>query len=327
MYLVNYGLKKSQATLIKKQFKKWSVKNMSGSLSLTNLPPKDCQILTIHTDSVVTGDIVKKLPNLKLIIARTAGYDHIDLSACKRFGVQVVNCPGLNAVSVAEFTVTLMLGMYRKLVAGAKAGLVMDFNDPELTGMELAGKTLGVVGTGAIGARVAQIAKGFGMEIVGHDHHKNKDLIKHTNIKYMSLKQVFGRSDIVSLHVPATPMTENLVNNQLLAHAKKGLLLINTARGSVVSEKALLRALNSGKLSGYAADVLEHEAWMTMKSSKLTPSQRQIVVFQKLLAKHSKVLFTPHIAHATIESAERIFRHTIELISAFGKGQKIKTII
>lgn len=327
MNLVTYGLSPSQQKLIKEKFSKWPVKNMRGILSLDNLPPKSCEILSIHTDSVISNQILKELPKLKFIVTRTTGYDHIDLSACKRAKINVANCGGLNSVSVAEFTFGLILSSIRNLPKAFEKGRTLSFDSSDLVGTELQGKTLGIVGTGSIGAHVGRIAKGFGMKLVGFDVQKNQELIKKTHIQYLNLKQVFQRADIISLHLPATPMTEGLVNNQLLSQVKNGTTLVNTARGSLVNSAAILKALDSGKFSGYAADVLEHEAWVLARPKVLTAKQRQVVAAQKSLAKHPKVLFTPHVAHATSESMDRIFARNIELILGYSKGQKIPTII
>lgn len=328
MKIVNYGLNKDQQQKIKQSFPKAVVKNLAGRLTLRNLPPKDAEIITIHTDSSITSEILVQLPNLKLIVTRTVGLDHIDLAACKRHKVQVVNCPGLNATSVAEFTMALMLSLARNMVAASSAGRKFDFGgDFRLFGSELSGKTLGIVGTGAIGEKVAVIAKGFGMKLTAFDVKKNTKLIKATGIKYSNLKNLFKNSDIITLHVPAIKQTEHLVNNALLANLKPGSILINTARGSVVEAGAVVKALESGRMVGYGADVLEHESWLEGNAKGLSKKQLQLVANQKRLAKHPNVLFTPHIAHATVESNARIFAHTIEVISQFLKGKKISSVI
>ncbi len=292
-------------------------------LTLKNLPPSATEILAIHVDCPITEDILKKLPNLKLIVTRTAGFDHIDLKAAAKAGVKVINCAGLNAISVAEFVFGLILNWYRDFPKALEDGRKLHFQNGAVFGHELNGKTLGIVGTGSIGSSVARIARGFGMNLIGFDSYKNKDLAKETGLKYaVSLEQLCKKSDIVTLHVPAIASTNKMVSAKLLKQFKPGALLVNTARGAVVDTAALYKALEHGKLSGYVTDVLEFES-IPKDSKKITQAQAKVLDIQKNLAKLPNVLLTPHTAHATLESTDRIFRHTFELIEGFQKGQKI----
>lgn len=191
MKLTCYGLTRDQKIATKKKFSKWNTTFISGMVSKTNLPPRDTEILSIHANSVITNHVISQLPKLKLVVTRTTGYDHIDIGACKRENIKIVNCAGLNAESVAEFTFGLLLSLVRGITIGAEDGRSLDFSRPFLDGSELNGKTIGIIGTGAIGSKVAVFAKAFGMSVVGFDSHKNQKLVKQTGLKYMSLKQLW----------------------------------------------------------------------------------------------------------------------------------------
>jgi len=299
----------------------------SVKLSLNNLPSKDTEIISVHADSKIGKEVFDKLPNLKLIVTRTAGFDHIDLKLATTRGIKVANCPGLNADSVAEFVFGLILHAYRDFTKALVAGKKLNYHgqDAELFGRELRGKTLGIVGTGAIGGYVAKIGQGFGMNLLGFDAKKNTALAKETGLKYVPLSDLVKKSDVVTFHVPAIPSTNKMVSTGLLTKFKTGSLLVNTARGAVVDTQAVLKAIQTGKLGGYVADVLELES--TPKNvRKFTASQRKIWATQKKLANMPNVLLTPHTAHATVDADQRIFAYTFELVSGFQKGQKISSL-
>jgi D-lactate dehydrogenase len=320
-----YELTAPEKQWVKRKYPKLNSKFLSGSLSVKNLPSASIEILSIHTADIVNEKVLQKLPNLKLIVSRTAGLDHIDLAACRSRKISVVNCPGLNATAVAEFVFGLLLNFYRQIPASLEIGKHLDFRASDFIGTELAGKTIGIIGTGAIGAHVAQIAKGFGMNLIGFDAFKNQDLAKETGLKYVTLMQLVKQSDIMTLHVPAIPSTNKMISAKLLAGFKTGSLLVNASRGAVVDTAAVIKALQSGKLSGFVADVLEVEA-SPKNVSKFTPSQKKMWALQKKLANLPNVLLTPHTAHATVESDERLFTHTFETILAFQKGKKISCV-
>lgn len=296
-------------------------------LSLNNIPHPSTEVISIHVDSKITKEVMAKLPNLKLIVTRTAGFDHIDVKTATSRKIKVANCAGLNAISVAEFAFGLIINWHRDFIKALNAGKKLNFSgqDANLFGRELRGRTLGIVGTGAIGSYMAKIGQGFGMNLLGFDAKKNLALSKETGLKYVPLNQLVKQSDVVTFHVPAIPATNKMVSSKLLAGFKTGALLVNTARGAVVDTQAVLKALQSGKLAGYAADVLELEA-SPKQAGRFTTGQKKIWAVQKKLAKLPNVLLTPHTAHGTLDADQRIFRHTFEVIFAFQKGQKIVTL-
>lgn len=327
MTTVFYGLSPLQKQLLSRSAPKLKFQAKSGQLNLRNLPNPKTEILSIHSDSQIDSTILAKLPNLKLILTRTVGVDHIDLAACRSAKIAVANCANLNANAVAEFTIGLLMAYQRNIPKSLLRGKKLHFDDTDLLGNELAGKTLGVVGTGAIGSKVAQIAYGFGMELIGYDAKKNRKLEQKFNLRYMGLKQLFQKADVISLHVPATPLTERLVNRNLLAQVKDGVILVNTARGSVVDTKSLIRALDTGKVSAYLTDVLDREAQLRSGFRPSNLREKQAIMEQKQLVRHPEVWVTPHIAHATAEASVRILEYAVQQIVRFQKGQKISQII
>lgn len=330
--IVFYDVSKDERALISKYAKKLEMEVHSSSMSRNNFPSVHTEVLSVHVDSKVTADTIKRLPNLKLIITRTAGFDHIDLNAATKAGVMVANCAGQNAISVAEFVFGLIMNNFRNFPDAFEKGRGLKFGFETYNGRELYGKTIGIIGTGSIGAHVAGIASGFGMKVLGYDERKNQDLVKRGVLRYVSLDKLISSSDIISLHVPAVKSTIKMVNGKFLAKSKAGLLLVNTSRGAVVDTSAVIKALEAGHLRGFVSDVLELEAKPSVLHSfsgygpGTAAHLRKIWALQKKLVKMPNVLLTPHTAHATEESTERIIAKTFAIIGQFRKGQKISCV-
>lgn len=247
---------------------------------------KDADVLMI-ANSPLPPQVVDACPRLRLISVAFTGVDHVPMELCKEKGILVCNCAGYSTDSVAELVFGLVFGLLRRISAcdtaarscGTKAGLV---------GFELKGKTFGVVGAGAIGGRVAQLAKAFGCRVVAN---RRSVAVGTTvdGVEYLTLEQLLAQSDIVSLHVPATAETKGLIDKEKLALMKPTALLINTARGVVVDNAALADALRAGKLAGAGIDVFEMEPPIPA-DHPLTGAPNTIL--------------TPHVAFATAESME-----------------------
>jgi phosphoglycerate dehydrogenase-like enzyme len=244
----------------------------------------------------VNGPVLDKTPALKGVIAYGAGYDHLDAEALRRRGVQVCNCRGQNARSVAELAFGLALSLLRRIRqadswvrAGEwpKAGRVL----PEwASGRELGQKTLGIVGMGQIGARVVGMAKGFDMKVLGHDPFMKPEQYERLGVEPAALDELLSRSDVVTLHVPLTPETEQLLNARTLAGAKPGMILVNTSRGKVIDEEALVEALRTGLIAGAALDVFAVEP---------LPGNHP-------LTRMENVVLTPHLGALTREAGDRL---------------------
>lgn len=257
----------------------------------------------------VTAELLDRLPNLKLIITRSVGYDHIDLAAARRRGVTVCNVPDYGAHMIAELAFGLLLAIARNIVTGSnRYKQERRFSDQNLQGIELYGKTIGVIGTGRIGQRSIRLANGFGMQVLAHDVIENQAAARELGFRYVSLEDLLARSDVVTLHVTLNDSTYHLLDAGRLAQMKPGAILINTSRGPVVDTKALLAALNSGHLGGAGLDVLEDE-------------HERYYDFADL-----NVIVTPHLGWYTDGALGRILGITLENIAAFKRGEVINRV-
>ncbi len=285
------------------------------------------EVLSVFVDSPVTTETLSLFPNLKLIAARSAGYDHIDVAAAAERGMVVCRVPHYGTRTVAEYAIALMFALsrnaFRSYTDMQKDAGVTNFATYE--GFDLYGKTLGVVGTGAIGRSVCEIARGIGMNVVAYDVQPDEGFANEQALQYQSLDEVLIQADIVTLHVPAIPATHHLLNAEKLALMKSGSYLINTARGEVVDTKALVEALQSGHIAGAGLDVLEGEHELREEAELLVAQNVDATLWETLVADHalidmSNVIVTPHIAFNTAEAKREITDITVSNIQSFAAG-------
>ena len=292
---------------------------------------KKTQVLGVFIYSHLNRLILKELLNLKLIVTMSTGYDHIDLEYCKRRNIAVCNVPKYGSASVAEHTFALILALVRNLDDAIENTRHDDFSLDNLKGIELAGKTLGIIGYGTIGRHVAEIARAFGMQVLVTEN-KIQDLNNQTKIIFVSLKYVLKKSDIITLHTPLTEKTHHLINAKTLKLIKKGSFLINTARGPIIDTPAVAQAISSKRLAGFAADVLEgecelKEAHQPLKSAHSQSHNWSLLRKNHSLLKQKNVIITPHMAFYTKESLDIILKTTTQNIKAFEKGKSINLIL
>jgi len=298
--------------------------------SLATVP--DAEILSVFVSSPLSKESLLALPQLRCVAARSTGYDHIDLAAAKARGIVVSNVPVYGARTIAEYTFALMLALSRKAYAAydrLRRDGTTDVKDYE--GFDLAGKTLGIVGTGHIGKNVARIAQGFAMRIIAFDPHPDEAFARETGCTYHPLASLVAESDIVTVHVPYLPATHHLIDAALLAKFKTGSFFINTARGAIVDTPALVRALREKHLAGAGLDVLEGERELLDETSLLSDEHHDIKEFQVLVAAHvlvdmPHVIVTPHIAFNTKEAKREILMTTCENIKAFVSGTPVHVV-
>jgi len=210
-------------------------------------------VINIRSSVGFPADVLEKLPNLKLLSLWGTGTDHVDLEAAERLGVTVANTPGVSAIAMAEHTLALMLAVARdipRIDAKTRRGAW-----PRGFVQQLHGKTLGVIGLGAIGQQTARIARGMGMKVIGWTRHANILVAQELDIELVSLDDLYRRADVVSLHIRQTPETLDFIGEREFELMKAGAIFINTARGPLVDEAALVKALESGKLAGAGLDV------------------------------------------------------------------------
>ncbi len=254
-------------------------------------------VRVIISEYVQVNDVVlDRAPGVKGVISYGAGYDHIDMEAMKRREVQVCNCRGENAQAVAELTFGLLLSLLRRINRAdlwvregewLKAGRAL----PDwASGLELWRKTLGVIGLGQIGSRVVRIAKGFDMKIIGYDPFINPELYERWGVESAAFSKVLSRSDVITFHLPLNSNTENLIDSRALAAMKPGAILVNTSRGKVIEEEALLGALKTGGIRGAALDVFATEP--------LPPGHP--------LTEMENVVLSPHMGALSLEAGNRL---------------------
>ncbi len=291
---------------------------------------RSLRVLSPFITSTVDEGVMDRLPGLELIATRSTGFDHIDLEAAARRGITVCNVPVYGDNTVAEHTFALILSLSRKLRETYERVRRDTFDLQDLEGFDLRGRTLGVVGTGHIGLRVIQIARGFSMTVVAYDPREQPLLADVLGFRYCPLDELLATADIVTLHAPLTPQTQHLINARTLETMKPGALLINTARGGLVDSDALVGALRSGRLAGAGLDVLEHESMVLNEDQARaglqdTDSLRAAVLNHLLLAREN-VVFTPHVGFNSHEANERIFQTTVQNIRAFAAGRPVNTV-
>lgn len=327
MKIAFYEIADWEAEVIKSKLTGHELSFFPGKFSDSDLPNADTEVLSMFTGSPVTPAVLGALSNLKMVATRTTGFDHVNLQATKDKGVVVSNVPTYGQNTVAELAFALILALSRKLYPAIKRvreqGL---FNFDGLRGFDLAGKTLGVIGTGHIGAYAIKIAKGFSMEVVGYDPFPNEKLAAEYGFKYLSLEELLAQSDIVTIHVPYMPATHHLLNRDNLMKMKRGSILINTARGPLIETAGVVEALRTGVLAGFGADVLEEEGIITDELNMLAKGHPKEEQLKTVLADHElmqmeNVVITPHMGAQTSEAIRRILETTITNIQAFAAGK------
>ncbi len=245
-------------------------------------------------------------PRLRVIGCALKGYDNFDVEACTRRGVWITNVPDLLTIPTAELTIGLLIGVTRHVLAGDRLVRSGEFRGwrPQLYGTGLTGRTLGIIGMGAVGRAIAQRLQGYALRLLYTDPQAlPPETEQALRVARVPLPELLARSDIVIPMVPLRPETEHLINAQTIALMRRGAVLVNTSRGSVVDENAVADALQSGHLAGYAADVFELEDWARPQRPRAIP--------QRLLEDTTRTLFTPHIG-----SAVREVRFAIEMEAA-----------
>jgi D-lactate dehydrogenase len=317
-----YGIWPEMKEYVEQKMAKRSAVIFSDKLSIDNVKA-DTEILASFVESPVSKQILDKMPNLKLVATLSTGYDHIDLKECKRRKITVENVPTYGENTVAEQSMALLLGLTRKLFRSVKRVKEGRYDFHGLRGVDLSGKTVGVVGTGHIGAMFIKMLYGFDVKILAFDKFKNKKLVKEYGVKYVPLNTLLKNSDFVSLHTPLFPSTYHLINKKNIKLMKKGAYIINTARGALIETEALLAALQSGHLGGAGLDVLEDENLIQNFERVISGDQRKIktTLLNEMIINNPNVIVTPHNAFNSTEALQRIIDVTTDNIAKFLKGK------
>lgn len=309
MKVVAYSIKPFEKEfLAKANKKKHDITLISNALSLATVnyaEGKDAVV--VFTNDDVSKSVIEKLAamGIKFIATRSVGIDHIDRDAALKYGIKIANVPSYSPQAIAEHAVAMAFALDRQIVKADKHSHLFDFRNDELIGFNFAGKTVGIIGLGHIGLAAAKIFHGVGCNVVGYDLLTPKDA---DYVKPVSLDDLLASSDIISLHLPLTPSTRHFIDSDKLSQMRDGVMLINTSRGAVIDTRAVLEALDHGKIGYLGLDVYEFEKGLFFEDhSKDFEKDRLLQVLMGL----PNVLITPHQAYLTKEALQEIGNQTI----------------
>ena len=309
---------------------------------LSDVEP-DAEVLCVFIESTINNEFLASHPALRLITTRSSSFDHIDVESCRARKLVVSYVPVYGETTVAEHTFALILALSRRLREAMDLPHRGEFSYSAARGFDLAGKTLGIIGLGRIGQRVARFGRCFSMRVLGYDPiEMSADFAANHELEWKSLEDLLRESDVITLHVKLSDLTRHLLTRETLALCRPGVLIVNTARGALIDTLALQEALDSGQIGGVGLDVLEDERVLRkpvtdiisdqivehLKSdavpaevaSKSRLQDIQGIVAGNALLRRQNVVFTPHIAFNSIEAVEKLRRTTVENIQAFKAG-------
>jgi D-lactate dehydrogenase len=278
--------------------------------------------VSVRIYSKLTKELLDEMQSLKAIFTRSTGYDHIDMKACQEKNIKVFSVPSYGENTVAEHTFALILSLSRNIHKSYLRTMKNDFRMDDLTGFDLKGKTIGIVGGGRIGMHVARIAKSFGMKVLVYDINQQPFMAEVLGFEYKPMEELLSSSDIVSLHVPYNEQTHHLIDEKKIRMMKKGAIIINTSRGGVLDTDALAKALEKKHLGGAGLDVIEGEE-IIRDENELMHCQGENCKWKPILERNEKlfhmdnVVFTPHNAFNSKEALIRILDTTIDNINQF----------
>jgi D-lactate dehydrogenase len=325
--VVFFDVKDWEKEEINKIVRDFDVKLCTDPLKIDNASEySDAEAISTFINSDCSAKVLEKFPKLQLITTRSTGYDHIDMEYCKQHGINVANVPSYGSNTVAEHAMALVLCLTRRIIESNDRVRRNDFTPDGLTGVDLMGKVMGVIGTGKIGQNLAKYASAFGMKVLAFDLMPNAALAEKFGFTYVDMDLLLAKSDVVSLHVPFLPSTKHIINKQNIMKMKKGSYLINTARGGLIETDALFDALRSGHLAGAGLDVFEEEKFLTEEAELLHKDTHGDVDFKIALENHMlaylpNVVVTPHNAFNSKEALQRIISTTVDNIVCFAKGK------
>lgn len=303
----------------KNNLKDYDVTFFKGCINGVNIDEiLDASIISINAASKMPGELLCKLPNLKMIATRCTGIDHIDIEYCSSHNITVKNVPFYGENTIAEYVFALLLCLSRKIIESKQRVLDGSFNSSGLEGFDLKGKTIGIIGSGHIGLHTAKISKGFDMKVIVYDINRNDNLAKEIGFEYVDMDTLLKNSDIISLHVPYNKYTHHLINKDSFNKMKNGVVIINTARGAVIETESLIEALESKKVLAAGLDVLEGEDYLKSLYNNFNDDEKNTILENKnKLLNFDNVIITPHNAFNTKEAKDRINRTSVNNIIEF----------
>lgn len=287
----------------------------------TALLAQDCACVSIFTNDDASAPVLKQLKNLgvQYLALRSAGFNHVDLDKAKALGIKVANVPEYSPYAVAEHTVALMLALNRKLIKANQRVRDLNFSLNGLTGFDLNGKTVGIIGLGKIGNIVTKILRGFGCRLLAFDIKPNAELTEKYGLQFVDMDTLCAQSDIITLHAPLNDKTRYIINRERIEKMKQGVMLINTSRGALVDTRELIAGLKSGRIAYLGLDVYEEEKGLFFEDHSDEILQDDVIA--RLLT-FPNVLITSHQAFLTDTALRNIAETTIYNIDCWENGEK-----
>ena len=267
--------------------------------------------LGVRSATKVDADLLQAATNLKLVVRGGVGVDNIDVAKASELGIAVANTPGANTIATTELTFALMLALCRHIVPSMQSLTRGEWKRSQFRGVELFGKTLGILGFGRIGREVAKRAQALGMRVLAFDPYIDESVFVRAGVERSSMEALLAGADFLTLHLPLTPETKYLINRERIAHMKDGVRIVNTARGALLDAAAVAEALDSGKIAGVAVDVYEVEP---------PPADHPLVG-------HPKVVCVPHLGANTFEAQSRVAEELAQVFVDFFVHRKNTNVI
>ncbi len=310
MKVVAYSIRPFEKEyLAKANQKKHDITLISNSLSLeTSVYAEGKDAVIVFTNDDLSAPVIKKLADMgiKYIATRSSGIDHIDRDEAAKFHIKLSNVPSYSPQAVAEHSVALAFALNRHIIQADNHSRQFDFRNDQLIGFNFQGKIVGIIGLGSTGAAVADIYHGMGCNVLGYDIAPSKI---PSYVKLVGLDNLLAKSDIISLHIPLTPETDQLINQETMAQMKDGVMLINTSRGALINSVDALSALERGKIGYLGLDVYEYEKGLFFEDHEHDNVKDHLL--QQLMG-HTNVVVTPHQAYLTKEALQEIANQTIK---------------
>lgn len=303
------------------------------SLSAANASDyEEAEIISVFVKSQVDEKVLSAMPNLKAIATRSTGFDHIDREICESRDIPIAYVPSYGENTVASHTIGLLLNIAHRISDGIDRTRRGEFTNTNLRGFDVTGRRIGVIGaSGHIGRHVVTMAKGLGMDVLGFDVAEDEDFASKVGFEYVGMDDLLGQSDVVTVHLPLNEKTKGMIDDDAFSKMRDGVVLLNTARGGVVDERALLKALSEDKVSAAGLDVLSAEPAIREEAELLRAAVEEEEKWGELLANETllrlrNVYVTPHNAFNTKEAVQRILDVTRENLEGFVSGEPVNLV-
>jgi D-lactate dehydrogenase len=320
MLVAVYSIHKFEKSYIEKYWKNHSLRLLETRLTVETAGlAQGAEAVSIFVNDDASAPVLQKLKALgiQFLALRSAGFNHVDLKEAKRLGIRLARVPDYSPAAIAEHTIALMLVLNRKLIKAHTRVRDLNFSLDGLTGFDMSGKTVGILGTGKIGSVVARIMNGFNCKILAYDPYENEEIKSKYNVQYTDFMTLCRESDIITLHLPLTNESKYIINSESIDAMKPGVMLINTSRGGLVNTKEVIQALKSGKIGSFGIDVYEEEGGLFFEDHSDNILQDDVIA---RLMTFQNVIITSHQAFLTHEALVKIAETTAHNLDCWEKG-------